>query len=152
MFKRILVAYDGSEGSKAALRAAIGLGKLIRAQMCAVSIEGKLPRYAATLGEVEEVEQERHQYYDRIQAEAKQIARDQGVELGTVVLPGPPAEEIVKVAREGQYDLIVMGHKGHSRVHEYLVGATTDRVAHLSPVSVLIVREPAAQAQGGTHR
>jgi nucleotide-binding universal stress UspA family protein len=141
MFKRILVAYDGSEGSKDALRAGLAMGQDFNAEVCAISVEGKLPRYAATLGEVDEVERERHQYFDRIQAEATQIADEHGVKLGTVVAPGAPAETIVKTAREGKYDLIVMGHKGHSRVHEYLVGATTDRVSHLAPCSVLIVRE-----------
>jgi nucleotide-binding universal stress UspA family protein len=104
-------------------------------------VEGKLPRYAATLGEVDEVERERHQYFDRIQAEATQIAVEHGVKLGTVVAPGSPAETIVKTARDGKYDLIVMGHKGYSRVHQYLVGATTDRVSHLASCSVLIVRQ-----------
>ena len=32
------------------------------------------------------------------------------------------------------------GGREGSRVHEYLVGATTDRVAHLAPCSVLVVR------------
>jgi nucleotide-binding universal stress UspA family protein len=140
MFGRILVAYDGSEGSKTALLTAITLGKSMRSDICVVSVEGKLPRYAATLGEIDEVERERHQFYDRIQEEAKQAAKAQGIKLGTIVAPGPAAETIVKCAREGNYDLIVMGHKGHSRQHEYLVGATTDRVAHLAPCSVLIVR------------
>jgi nucleotide-binding universal stress UspA family protein len=140
MFKRILVAYDGSEGAKKALKTALVMAREFEAEVCAVSVEGKLPRYAATIGEVEEVERERHAYFDQIQLEAKRMAQEQQVQLGTMVEPGPPAETIVKCAREGSYDLIVMGHKGHSRLHEYLVGATTDRVAHLAPVSVLIVR------------
>ena len=140
MFKRILVAYDGSEGSKLALLTALTLGKELGSEICAISVEGKLPRYAATLGEVDEVEQERHAYYDRIQSEAVQLANRHDVNLGTIVAPGSPAETIVKYAQEGDYDIIVTGHKGHSRLHEYLVGATTDRVAHLAPCSVLIVR------------
>lgn len=140
MFKRILVAYDGSDGARRALITGLSIGKDFGSQICAVSVEGKLPRYAATLGEVDEVEHERRAYFDEIQVQAKQLAQDYDVDLGTVVEPGAPAETIVKCAREGGYDLIVMGHKGHSRLHEYLVGATTDRVAHLAPCSVLIVR------------
>lgn len=140
MFRRILVAYDGSQCSKQALLTALQIGKEFGASICALSVEGKLPRYAATLGEVEEVDRERREYYEHLQGEAKLVAQEQGVELGTLVAPGNPAETIVKHAREGEYDLIVMGHKGHSRLHEYLVGATTDRVAHLAPCSVLIVR------------
>lgn len=140
MFSRILVAYDGSEGSRRALGAALGLAEREGAILCAISVEGKLPRYAATLGEVEEVDRERREYFDKIQEEAKRTAQERGMTLDVKVAPGSPAETIVKTAREGDYDLIVMGHKGHSRLHEYLVGATTDRVAHLAPCSVLIVR------------
>lgn len=140
MFKRILIAYDGSPGSKQALLSALGIARKFEAGICAISVEGRLPRYAATLGEVEEVEHERRVYFDGVQTEACRLAEEQGVKLETIVAPGAPAETIVKYAREGEYDLIVMGHKGHSRLHEYLVGATTDRVAHLAPCSVLIVR------------
>ncbi len=140
MFSRILVAYDGSDGSKQALLTAVKLARELESRVCAVSVEGRLPRYAATLGEVEEVEHERHDYFDKQQEDARQLAAEHGIELDTLVLPGAPAETIVKAAREGNYDLIVMGNEGHSRLHEYLVGATTDRVAHLAPCSVLIVR------------
>lgn len=141
MFQRILVGYDGSQGSKAALARALSLVKEFDASVCALSVEGKLPRYAATLGEVEEVERERHEYFDALQVEAVRLAREWEVPLDTCVAPGPAAETIVQHARDGGYDLIVLGHKGHSRLHQYIIGATTDRVAHLAPCSVLIVRE-----------
>lgn len=140
MYKRILVGYNGSDGAKQALIAALQLARSLGACVCALSVEGRLPRYAATLGEVEEVEEERHAYFDKVQHGALRIAEEQNMHLDTMVLPGPPAETIVEYAREGNFDLIVMGHKGHSRIHEYLVGAATDRVAHLAPCSVLIVR------------
>lgn len=141
MYTRILVAYDGSSGAKHALLSALALAKEFGSEVCALSVEGKLPRYAATVGEVDEVDRERRAYFEQLQTEAQEVARRQGVALRTVVAPGPPAETIVKYAREGAYTLIVMGHKGHSRLHNYLVGATTDRVTHLAPCSVLIVRE-----------
>ncbi|HCG00302.1 MAG TPA: hypothetical protein DEV93_07125 [Chloroflexi bacterium] len=63
MFKHILVAYDGSEGSKLALRRACALARELEANVCAISVEGRLPRYAATIGEVDEVERERRDYF-----------------------------------------------------------------------------------------
>ena len=140
MFQKILVGYDGSEGARQALLWGLSIAREFGSHVCAISVEGKLPRYAATLGEVEEVEQERHEYFDQIQNGAKRMADEHGVSLGTIVAPGKPAETIVKYAEDGGYDVIVLGHKGHSRLHEYLVGATTDRVAHLAHCSVLIVR------------
>jgi nucleotide-binding universal stress UspA family protein len=140
MFKRILVAYDGSESAKRALSRACALTQQFGSTLCVLSVEGKLPRYAATVGEVDEVEHERRVYFAQLQDVAKQDAEEWGVSLTTEVCPGAPAETIVRFARDGAYDLIVMGYKGHSRLHEYLVGATTTRVLHLAPCSVLIVR------------
>ena len=54
MFKRILVAYDGSEGARAALRMGIGLAKSPGTELYSISVEEHLPRYAATIGEVED--------------------------------------------------------------------------------------------------
>src|SRR6266542_3603770 len=54
MFKRILVAYDGSEGAQAALRMGIGLAKSPGTELYSISVEEHLHRYAATIGEVED--------------------------------------------------------------------------------------------------
>ena len=53
MFKRILVAYDGSEPARAALEAGIHLAKRTRGTIASVSVEEVLPRYADTIDEVE---------------------------------------------------------------------------------------------------
>jgi nucleotide-binding universal stress UspA family protein len=49
-FNRILVAIDGSEASDRALRKALELAKVTRAQPTGLAIEGPLPAYAATIG------------------------------------------------------------------------------------------------------
>jgi nucleotide-binding universal stress UspA family protein len=50
MFTRILVAYDGSDGAKAALRIGIGLAKSLGTELHSISVEEHLPHYAATIG------------------------------------------------------------------------------------------------------
>ena len=55
------------------------------------------------------------------------------------VRPGHPAELISRVAEEGGYDLIVLGHRGHF-VRDRLLGSTADRVAEHAPCPVMIVR------------
>ena len=54
-FERILVAIDGSEASDRAFAKALELAGLTEARLTALAIEGPLPAYAATVGEVEEV-------------------------------------------------------------------------------------------------
>lgn len=51
-----------------------------------------------------------------------------------------PADEIVKTAKEGEFDLIVMGHRGLGRVKEFFLGSVSDRVADEAHCPVLIVK------------
>lgn len=142
MFRNLLVGYDGSPGSRAALRAALRLAGESGGQVTAVSVQHHLPRYGATVGEVDE---------ERLveQAEARRLANEVRAEAGkhrvaveTRVMPGHPAHELVQAAEQIRADLIVLGHSGHSALRGALLGATTERVSRHAPCSVLIVREP----------
>ncbi|HXG02568.1 MAG TPA: universal stress protein [Candidatus Binatia bacterium] len=55
MFRRILVAYDGSESALAALQVGVALCGALGSDLASISVEEHLPRYAATLGEVDAV-------------------------------------------------------------------------------------------------
>jgi nucleotide-binding universal stress UspA family protein len=52
MFRRLLVAYDGSEGANRALVAGVALAKALGVDLHAVAVEEELPKYAATLDEL----------------------------------------------------------------------------------------------------
>ena len=54
-FEKILVAIDGSEASNHAYAKALELAAITQARLTALAIEGPLPAYAATIGEVDEV-------------------------------------------------------------------------------------------------
>jgi len=57
-----------------------------------------------------------------------------------MVRPGHPAKAIVEVAKEGKFDLSLMGHSGLSEVWTRLLGTTAEKVSRHAPCSVLIVR------------
>lgn len=135
MFKRILVAFDGTPSSEQALKAAITLARLTGASLTALSVEEKLPAYAASVGEVEETKREMDAYFARIQAVATESARQAGVTLHTAVRAGRAAPAIVHFASEGGFDLIVIG-AGDSRG----LGSTADKVVESAPCFVLITR------------
>jgi nucleotide-binding universal stress UspA family protein len=80
-FKRILVAIDGSEASDRALAKAIELAVVTRAQLTALAIEGPLPAYAATVGEVEEVKREKDLFFEALAVRAGAQASEAGIEL-----------------------------------------------------------------------
>jgi nucleotide-binding universal stress UspA family protein len=138
-FDRILVAVDGSEGGHHALTKAIELAQATGANLTALAVEGPLPAYAATIGEVDEVKREKDSFFNNVAAAAQDEAHAAGVEIEFDVRAGHAAELITRYARDHQADLIVVGHKGHF-LNNYLLGSTADRVAHHAHCPVMIVK------------
>jgi nucleotide-binding universal stress UspA family protein len=138
-FDRILVAIDGSQGGQHALAKALELARLTGALLTALTVEGPLPAYAATIGEVDEVRREKDSFFGAVAASAYEQAEAAGVELEVEVRPGHAAELITRYAREMEADLVVVGHKGHF-LNDYLLGSTADRVAHHAHCPVMIVK------------
>jgi nucleotide-binding universal stress UspA family protein len=138
-FERILVAIDGSAASDRAFEKALELASLTGATLTALAVEGPLPAYAATIGEVEEVRREKDSFFRRLIAAAEEQAGAAGVPLEVELRPGHAAELIVRVAHERGSDLIVLGHRGHF-LRDHLLGSTADRVAEHAGCPVMIVR------------
>ena len=140
MFAKILVAYDGSAGSERALAAAVQIARSQRADLWGLAVEDRLPRLAATVGEMEEEKELAGQFYKDHLEDARVLAADSGVALHAVVRPGHAAQTITEFAKEEGFDLIVLGHSGHSGVWANFLGTTTEKVSRHAPCSVLIVR------------
>jgi len=140
MWRKILVGHDGSEGAKKALSVAVSLASQFGAELHSISVEEKLPHYAATVGEVLESKQEAADYFRKITAEAQQVARASGVTLHSHVMPGHEVETIVTFAKEKGFDLLVIGFMGHSKIFGRIWGSTSQNLAKLSPCTVLIVK------------
>jgi len=135
MFKRILVALDGSPASEQALKLALALAHLTGASLTALSVEEKLPAYAATVGEVQEAKGEIDAYFTKVHTTAQERARAAGVALHTAVRAGHAAQTIARFAEQGSFDLIVLGAGD-----QHGLGSTADKVTEIAPCSVLIAR------------
>jgi nucleotide-binding universal stress UspA family protein/CBS-domain-containing membrane protein len=148
MFKRILVAYDGSEGARAALALGIELARTGDAELSSVSVEEHLPRYAATISEVQGAKEQIDAHFRTLTKEARDAAALAGVELEALVRQGHEVQEILRAAREGKVALLILGAHGHSRVFQRVVGSTSLSVMRQAPCSVLIVRGRAVTGDG----
>jgi nucleotide-binding universal stress UspA family protein len=140
MFKRILVGYDGSEGSKNALEHAIHLSKELVAEVWALWVRGSLPHYPETVDEVEEEKESATAFLQQITKDLMAFSKRYGVEIRADSKAGHPAKTIVDYAKENGFDLIVLGHRGHSGLWGSFLGHTTDKVSENAHCSVLIVR------------
>jgi nucleotide-binding universal stress UspA family protein len=138
MLSKILVAYDGSESSERAFPFALELAKRFDARLTVLAV-AQLPEPAAMVESSAMLESATEHFardFQRLQTEA----RSQGVEAATRIVVGHAAEQIVHHAATEKSDLIVMGHRGHSAVKEWLLGSTSKRVITYAPCSVTIVR------------
>jgi len=140
VFRHILVGVDGSEAAQRALERALDLAALSGAKVLVVSVEEKLPAFAATVGEVQEEERYEHRYFRQIQHEVRRQADARGVPVHLEVVPGHPAQVLTRLAAERGCDLVVVGHTGHSRLHHLFLGSTADRVVERAHCAVLVIR------------
>jgi len=140
MFRRILVAYDGSAAARVALKVGIQFAKHLEADIASVSVEEPLPRYAATVGEVEEAKDEIDEHFRRLTAKARDLGLAGGVELETLIRRGHEVDTVLAVVLERRADLLLIGYQGHSRIFERILGSTALSLVRHAPCSVLIVR------------
>jgi len=140
MFEKILVAYDGLEGSKKALDVACDLALNGGARLTAVAVLEHLPKYAASVGEIEETAEQGRAFLSGVLAEAQAQAAARGVGLAVDQVAGQPAEALVRYAREHGHDLMVFGHTGHSGIWGTFLGTTPDKAVRHAHCSVLVVR------------
>jgi nucleotide-binding universal stress UspA family protein len=140
MFTNLLVGYDGSAGARAALAAALRLAAESGAAVTALTVQHHLPRYGATIGEVDEEHLVESAEARRLASEIQAQADEHHRAVTTKVAAGHPAQELVRAAKDTGADLIVLGHSGHSAIWGPLLGAVTEKVSRHAPCSVLIVR------------
>ena len=140
MYKKILVGYDGSDGSKEALIHAIHLAKETNAELYALWSRSSLPHYPETVDEVEEEREAASAFLHKLTRELTEYSKEYDFEIHADSKSGHAAKTIVDYAKQGNFDLIVVGHKGHSGLWGNLLGHTPDKVSENAHCSVLIVR------------
>ena len=140
MFRKILVAYDGSEGAKLALAKAQEMAKAAKADIHILAV-GRIPEYAETVSEVEEEKEQAQNYYSKIMDQAANQLRQQGLLPNVHIEFGKPADTILRIAEDLGVDLLVLGTHPHSAVRRRFLGATVDKVIDHAHCSVLVIRK-----------
>jgi nucleotide-binding universal stress UspA family protein len=137
VFRKIVVASDGSEGAARALSRAIEPAKHHDAELHMVSVE-ELPQFAACLDEIVEAKSDGNHVFEGVMARAK--AQAAGVRLATHLVVGHAVTAIVDLVEREGADLLVVGYMGHSALYNRVIGSTTDRLVELAPSAVLVVK------------
>jgi nucleotide-binding universal stress UspA family protein len=139
IYRKILVANDGSAGGFKALAASFGVAHRHKADLHMITVE-ELPRFPGSIDEVEgEIEAADHRFAPVI-SKSKAEANAEGLELHCHVLPGHAVATIAEFCRERSFDLLIVGFMGHSALYNRIIGSTTDRLVDHAPCSVLVVK------------
>jgi len=141
--KKILVPTDFSESARHALTYAISFAREYTAEVTLLHVvEDVAVSYASDLFPVPmaEVFQEISAYARKELGTLAAEVRARGVEVREVVVQGKPAAEILRVAREETFDMIILGTHGKGVLDQALFGSTTERVVRKAPCPVLTCR------------
>ena len=139
MFRKVVVASDGSEGAGRAVSAAINLAKTHGADLHMISVE-ELPQFPASVDEVVEEQTEANHFFEGVVSRAKAQAQAQGIALKAHVLTGHAVRTIVEFVERERADLLVIGYMGHSALYNRVIGSTTDRLVELAGCTVMVVK------------
>ena len=135
---KILVPVDGSAYSLKAVETACDLAK---AQAPATVV---LTAVAIQIAELEEgvyIAEKMKAQAEIALAKAKEVAQGKGITAEVILATGAsPADVIVRVAKEQQADLIVIGSRGLAGKTRSFLGSTASQVVTYSPCSVLVVK------------
>jgi len=149
LLRNILVAVDGSENSDRALDFALDLGEKFDSAILILNVSesvtmGAVPEEptAYSSGGMAVFAKDLRKIHEEILSKA--VARAKKIKpnlaISSMLREGDPAFEIVNAAKEGGFDVIVVGHKGLGRMKELFLGSVSEKVAHLAPCPVVIVR------------
>lgn len=148
MYKKILVAYDRSEGGRAALDEALCLAKSLGSDCGVLWVVPPVPYFFFDIGREIEMQQEREEaFLAEIKKDVESACRRCGQPAAVVRKTGSPAFEIVRYAEEMGFDLIVLGHSGHFGAWARALGSVAARVSEEAACAVLIARLPGFQEQ-----
>jgi len=147
MFKRILVAVDGSKTSLKALNKAIDLQKLIpEAEIYILCVYKHHSLFEASLSRgrpagMDIPDKALSDFAKDVVNDAKELAREQGAtKVRGFVKAGRPSKVITRFAHDKEADLIVVGAQGtNSDKDGMFLGSVSHRVASHAKCPVLIV-------------
>ncbi|MBF7097316.1 universal stress protein [Alkalibacter mobilis] len=139
MYRKILVAVDGSENSTRATLEAIDIASLIDGSsieiLLVINFEQSKNEVVHSHGK-EELEVIRHKKISHIE----EILKNSHVSYEIKILHGDPGEIIVDQADKGKFDLVVVGSRGLNLLQEVVLGSVSHKVSKKVHCPVLIVK------------
>ncbi len=143
LFQHILVPVDGSSHAVKALKFALELAHLTKADMEVLHVmdTAQIQQISRLTDKNSvQVHEEMRERAMAILVDANALAREAGLEIMTHMIEGTPYEAVVEHAHRRSSDLIVIGRIGTRGPRRILIGSVTERILEIAPCHVLVVR------------
>lgn len=147
MYEKILVATDGSENSKHALKYAMETAAKWDSELLILTV---IPRHLSYLVPMEggtsvyipQFDEDLKNAYSSILAQATEAVMKERpeVEVRSLLKRGRPAEVILEVIEEEDVDLVIVGSRGLGGISGWILGSTSRHVVDHCKKPVLIVK------------
>lgn len=140
--RRLLLGFDGSAPSLRAVELCAGLALDDRDAVHLLTVLPTIHLYRQDIRQVMGVvwQQRRAAETAALQAAAARFDHTASEISTAIVEASDVGQAILDAAETFDADLIVLGHKGGGAIERFLLGSVTPKVAHHSPISVLVVR------------
>jgi nucleotide-binding universal stress UspA family protein len=139
-YRKILLAYNGSQEGKRALLECADLAGFLQAETYLLAVASMPPSLFLTEGFVpEELLEEEKKRTQTVLDEGIRTLRDRGFKATGQLAVGEPVEEICRLARTLSVDLIVIGHNQNtSFAARWWKGSGGASLLDYAPCSILI--------------
>ncbi|HEU0274900.1 MAG TPA: universal stress protein [Candidatus Udaeobacter sp.] len=138
MYKHILIPLEHSPADETILTHIRPLARIAGATLLLVHVaDGWVARNFNQLQLAESQEMKDDRAY--LEKRVRELTAE-GFSCEAVLALGEPSDEIIKLAREKNIDLIAMTTHGHRFISDILYGATVDKVRHEVDVPVLLLK------------
>ena len=140
MYKKILVAVDGSDHALNAVRSAVKIARGSGATLYLLAVDGCRPLKGPLAELAKEQDLSRDEIFEHVLESAAITAKiPDTIHVEQLVRIGDPADIILAEAGKIEADIIVVGRRGLGAYAELLLGSISRKVLHLAKVPVLVV-------------
>ena len=154
MYKKILVAFDGSEPSRNALDHAVSIAVMWKAELTILSVvpqvmmpvfpDGGLGAAPIAATHMTDYQDRMREIYAKSLREVEDDVKEAfpDLKVSSRLLEGRPSSTIVEEAEKDGADLIVIGSRGLGGITGWILGSTSRRVVESCTKPVLVVKTP----------
>ena len=136
MYERVLLAYDGSDEGRKALREGAVLAKRCGAKIFLLSVISE----NAGVGIADGAVACQQDAYQKVFDEAVARIKSKGYEIEARLVRGEPAHQIGAYAKHINADLVVVGHRKRSLIERWWSGSTGSYLVDNVHCTLLIAR------------